>query len=302
MIRSRKILISLAPLLDLLLLLMFAQNIQLRERAKSQIKQVDLRSEAFESETIVLREKLQSQQALLQERSLTIQSLEREMVQIVANQNQERQQLEEQITSAIEKLKEENEARETLAELAQKLRIQKEAVEADAARTLDQLSRVVRGIFSSIPQETFEQLLDQLADPQQQSQLQETLQQMRGPLAGAILSHLRRVNELKKRSDVWELHIDTNEVMTIRVEGRLLPDKIRFRNAEEFQSRLMRAVRPLEDPNDLILLMLSYSNPRERMLDVAKQALDSTVEQLEEHYGRRKRVEWADLGARLESP
>ena len=252
--RPRRLHMQLTPLLDLLLIVIFAQYMDVQER-----------------ETLSLNE---ASQAIEQRNRLAAGLSE---LQLVHQQTSDRLA---QISAVAAQLQTNN------AELSRQTeQTQEELQRAVAQQQL--FGELVSELFG-VPQQTVAEALtppgaNAPASSEQHQMLQEKFRELSLQNAGRMIRHLLSYDEMRKRTDLWELHIEDTGWMTLRV-GKLQRG-FRVRTPDEFTEQLYAIYKSLPEPKSLVVIMLSWGEARG---DVREAAIRGTP--------GRHRADAAELG------
>jgi len=268
-VRRGKITLQLTPLLDLLLIVIFAQYLEMQEQARltQQTHQSDLTE-------------LQSESELVRSERTRI--------------KQERDTLKSELASAWKELD-----RQTLQSEELRQSLTRTAQERDAvAGLLPELFR--------LPPETANRLLDALADdaspipPDQIARLKAELQRLAVAQPAEAIQHLLTYDELRKRCDLWEIYLAQNGVAHLTASGKLF--RFRAETPEAFERELFDALHLLPQPKALVLILLSHGDVRAETLEAALQGLPRATERMRADQNGRTRFEYGVLGFRNLSP
>lgn len=188
----RKITFQLTPLLDLLLIVIFAQYLEMRNESRqteASAARADVRSRRAEEERSQLRDRLAGLRADLSKRRQALDDLQQKL----ATDDEQQKRLQAQRDLLARRLAEFFQMSEQ--ELTRAL---KPLFSRDAARRAAEIQKLKRRI---------EQL--RRSEPQQ------------------IVRHAVKYEELLKRCDIWEIHIDRRGVAHVSTGGK--PDTIVYR-------------------------------------------------------------------------
>ncbi len=279
--RRRRIILQLTSLLDLLLMVIFAQYIGLQEasrllvrneqakRRQAEQAQADTelaRGEAFDklrelaSALSISEQRRGDQSAKLQELS-TENLLLREKAGVI-----------EQIEQARRKA-------------AQDL----QAVGELARDSLDVNAEAVRLALADVPADDLARLLVELR------QLKD-----KGPTE--IIQYLREAAELRKRADIWEVHVAADDSIRIRVKDRVLAETLFVTSQDDFLKQVLSLLRRQEEPKSLVIILVSWSDARLDTRSHVLAGLGQIVQVLDAQWKKAKRIETAVMGFAKELP
>jgi hypothetical protein len=256
---------QLTPLLDLLLIVIFAQYLDVAEREATTIDEA--------RQAVQQREEMAGQLSQLQ-----------------VDHQQARDRL-AQLQALAAQLQEQN------AELSQQ-----------AAQTAEDLQRAIaqQQLFGDlvselfdVPQETVDAALTPPgaaapASPEQVKLLEQRFRELSLQNAGRMIRHLLSFEEMRKRTDLWEMHIDDTGWITVRAGQRT--DGFRARTAEEFSEQLYSFYKSLPQPKSLVVIMLSWGDARADVREASLRALPVVTERMRVNAGGFIRFEYAVLG------
>jgi|UniRef100_A0A7C4QTA2 hypothetical protein len=254
MLPPRKLTFQLIPLLDLLLIVVFAQYLEGRIREERQ-------AEA----TAAHRESLQRQ-------------LDEALRQLLA-------------------------LRETMAALEQRAQqADAQASELDRLRFQRDLIGEVVGEVFRVPEAMLEQVLRQrtAASPgpsaDDVAQLKTRWQSLRHERADELVQHLLTFGEMRKRIDLWELHLRENGTCLLQAGSR----RVTFRGEtpEAFATRLFEAYKTLPEAKSMVLVLLTYGDAKFMLRKAVFDGLPVALERIRLDGGHHSRFEYAVLGYR----
>lgn len=268
--RSRKLGVQLTPLLDLLLIVMFAQLLDVRGH-ESDNRQIagDVAAE---------QDRMTQQLAELEEaHSRSLSDLER-----LRDRNQA---LEEGIATST------SDAETTEARLEQALAQQRV------------LGELVTELFQ-IPEEDLAELLNEgrtppiASSPEELERLRERFREMSEQRAGQMILHLLSYEEIRKRCDVWNLHVDGQGIAEFDTGDQTFRLRV---NSTDFEEELFRLYKSIPQPKSLVIVLLTYDrDSRKPVTDTVADVMPDLLDRMREDSGDRARFEYANLGVRVE--
>lgn len=274
----RRLSLQLTPLLDMLLIIVFAQYLDMRENAhlnagKTQAAIVDL------AET---RERLK---ALLAAEELLRSQFEMERSRRVT--------AEDDAQTGRQKLKQS----ETNLERA----LQQQEVLASLMTEVFQIPpSEIQRLLSNARIPALEQ------SPQEMERVRDEFQKLSQQRRGRMIEYLLTYDEIRKRCDVWDFHVDGNGIMTMTAGERtkrirlptLANDDV---DIQQFNAEVYQWYRSLPQPKSLVVILLTYDRTaRIATMDGVRRALPELVSRMHADYLGQVRFEYADLGFRLE--
>ncbi|MCA9111252.1 MAG: hypothetical protein KDA52_14970 [Planctomycetaceae bacterium] len=262
----RRLTMQLTPLLDLLLIVIFAQFMDVREREATTVDEA--------KQAVELRFQAEAELAELQATHQQAVDALNQAAQLVAqlrSQNQELEQNSDQLQSEVER--------------------------AVAQQRL--LGELVSQLFH-IPGDTIAEVLtpaeaDQPAvTAEQRAFLEQQFRELSMQKAGRMIRHLLSYEEMRKRCDLWELHIDETGWFSLKAgkEER----GFRASTPTEFANRFYAIYKSLPEPKQLVVIMLSYGDARADVREAAIQGLPRVTERMRQDAGGTFRFEYAILG------
>ncbi|SFI25434.1 coiled-coil domain-containing protein [Planctomicrobium piriforme] len=285
MISRRRLTLQLTPLLDMLLIVVFLQYFQLRDREQT----IADESTAIVAERDQLAASQQATKAELAELMQRMAALQSRL------STTETQATEAQIAAERE--------RESLVHS-----------QTDLERSLAQqrtLGELVNQLFQISPDEVSRILNEAKApgDPQtpaEREKLKERFRDLSSKTPGRMIEHLLSYEEIRKRADIWDLHIDAKGVATLSDGQRSTRIRIPMSEegdvlTEQFVNDLFTWYRSLPQPKSLVVILLTYDrSSRIYVTESVRAALPIWVTRMQADSAGRTRFEYADLGFRLE--
>lgn len=276
MLNRRRMILQLTPLLDLLLIVVFAQYMDLQHTSQRALASIRTLSQRETERAERLRKRAEDER------------------------DDARKVRDNCLNEAAARAK-------TIAELrAEQEQLRKELADAQqaklhAVRDLEQIAKLLSELLN-IPDEVLKTALKDLP-AEGKRKIRKALEDLRGKGAHAIIRHLRKQEELKKRVDIWEIHIDDKNIITVMFNGRKSGTSFRIRNSDDFRLKLERRFRAEAEPKSLVLLLSSHSGgaTRRTRRDV-ETGLDALCKGLRARYEGKKRFEAALIGLIQKSP
>ena len=322
MIQPRRLVPQLTSLLDLLLIVIFAQYMDVEETSGQMVQAANLSAQSAQAEAeehiaaertereraererdaamrtheiavgerdAAARERdaawqerdaaAQERDAAQREHGATVETLEdtrRELTTVrtkLASTQAEVQQLHQQLTRE--------------QGLTQQVKLQAAADRGRIAHLASQMLQVPEAVFlqalTTVPKERQAELLRQF-------------KALRDKTPAALVRHLLTVDELKKRTDIWEIFLNKDDLVNIKRNSKLVVETLYFPKAAEFQAALARRVKTMEEPKVLVLFAFTWSRESTAaMEDEIRIGIHGACGELAGHY-RTKRFELADLG------
>lgn len=262
MMKSRRTVLQLTPLLDLLLIVMFSQYMVIGSSAA--------RHAAGEQERELARI------AELDEARMTL------------------LQLQQQLTLQQNELANRREHVEESADELQRLRAQQELI----GQLLKQLFRVPDAVVDSLAK-TGERDGPGLT-PSDWDALRSRLKQLAENEGTSVVQHLLTFEELRKRADLWELHLQANGIASLNAGG--LKHEFRVESAARFEQKLFEIYKSLPQVKGLVVVLVTYGDARFRDRQQMLDSLPRVLDRMREDNSGRARFEYAVLGYREQEP
>lgn len=268
--------LQLTPLLDLLLIVVFAQYMDLQQTSQRTLASIRTLS------------KRQTDRA------------QRQRTRAEGERDDARRVRDNCLNEATAKAK-------TISELrAEQDQLRKDLADAQQAklhalRDLQQIAKLLSELLN-IPDQALKTALKDLP-AEGKRKIRKALEDLRGKGAHAIIRHLRKQEELKKRVDIWEIHIGDKNILTVMFNGRKSGTGFRIRNSDDFRLKLERRFRAEPEPKSLVLLLASHSGgATRRTRRDAETGLVALCKGLRAKYEGKKRFEAALIGLIAKSP
>jgi myosin heavy subunit len=269
-VKSRRLTFQLTPLLDLLLIVIFAQFLDVRdtttEREQSTTTQLSAAQEELAGTQDQLAKILAEKNEMEADREFLRASLQ-ELKDSTSGLELERKSLEESLKRA-------HEQRDTVANL-------------------------VAALFD-LPDETINELIRTRAPenvrltPEQVKRLREEFKSFSKQNPGESVRHLLTFEEMRKRCDIWELYI--NDTGKTFFSGSGQSHTFRAETAEEFADELYERYKTLPQPKSLVIILLSYGDVKASVYEAAIDGLPIVAERMRTDQSGRSRFEYAVLG------
>lgn len=320
----RRVILQMTPLLDLLLVVIFAQYMDMRNSSRNIVQRA-----RHASLTTLKRERSRSHDAVSEaqdridkERDLRKRAqAERDLVfaqskvattqlaplaaknEILKYKNARLQKDLEQLAKAnvelAKKIKDDG-AAERLAEMKRRREAERLAL-LKAQKDLDEIGRVVRDMFSMDEDVMKAALVGRPAG--ETAKILAELRTIRsGTKAAAMIHHLRKTVELRKRCDFWEFHIFPDNSVRIKIRGQVVEPKLFFQTLDDFTHQVLTLIKRQEDPKDLIIILVSYSDAQYGTISRVEKGLDKVMTILDTFWKRTRRLHVSNLGYTEKAP
>lgn len=209
----------------------------------------------------------------------------------------------------------------TLASEAEQLRLRNAALEGaqlqseqrlqQAANRQQAMGTLLKAMFQ-LSEEELAGVLDAARTspvgetPGRLQALRDKVREMGNASPERMVRHLLTMDEIRKRCDVWELHIDRESVAILDTGDRTPRLRINLSEGEDadirrFADELVAIYRTLPQPKSLVIILLTYDRgTRLTVSEGVAAALPKVVDTMRQASGGLTRFEFADLGVRLE--
>lgn len=287
MISRQRLTFQLTPLLDLLLIVIFAQfmdtqetTARIEQRSEQQVMQAEQTAKT-------LREEQQTVQKELAE-------LKRSKQQVVLDAMQaEQNALKMQDQARVSQQLAEKQSRE-LSEQLEQTREQRDLV-----------GEMVQQLFQ-LPDALLDPLLNAKPDPDSEQtkaeieRIKKQLQELAGGKAIDVVKHFLTYDELTKRSDIWELYLTENGIFRLKIGDQ--STEFRADSPQAFVDRFYAVYKTVPQPKSLVIILFSYGDARASLRFAATQGLPLVAERMRTDSSGRTRYEYAVMGFTPERP
>ena len=289
MISRRRMVFQLTALLDLLLVVLFAQYMEtqevtrraIRSEASRRAKEASLRIAAEKLTRVTEAERQESEK--LKKSALADRSQLTDQIEKLTADNQ---RLQSSLTRAQAKLGEEHEGR---------VEDQKRSAEE-----LAQISEIFRERLNIDPK-TLNAYLDG-ASPGERDKFLEEMQRLKGARSASVVQYLRATVEFKKMCNLWEIHIFDDNSVRLRFDGKDYGKRIFPGSSNDFANQFIEAARDNGEPRSLVVVLLTWSDADRKTRDEVSTGLQEATTVLRTAWGNTKRIEVSKLGFSPEAP
>ncbi|QDT44756.1 hypothetical protein Pan241w_48720 [Gimesia alba] len=287
MISRRRLTFQLTPLLDLLLIVIFAQfmdtqetTARIEQRAEQQIEQAESKAKKYSE----LSDAAQQKSIALAEQNAQVARKAEQSKQAAA-------ELEQRMRTMQQLSEKKNQ------ELSEQLKV--------AQEQRNRVGELVQELFQ-LPDSLVDPLLKSKSDPDSEQtkakieQIRKQLQDLAGARAEDVIKHFLTYDELTKRSDIWELYLTENGVFRLKI-GKQTID-FRADSPEEFVDRVYSFYKTVPQPKSLVIILFSYGDAKASVRFAATQGLPLVAERMRADSSGRTRYEYAVMGFAPEKP
>ena len=266
---------QLTPLLDLLLIVVFAQFLEGRQADETRAERAEER----------LEETLEELRVRDDERTAAVQTERRELAD-----------LKETLTERNARLRAERDRAVELARAAARTAQDVTGAADRSANLMAELLDVPTAIAAELKPEPRSDAAQDLAAAR------ERIARLRDQKGFEVLRFLVGYEELLKRAEVWTLHVRGGGFVALstgsRVELLRLEADGQQERAEEFVRKLFAATKILPQPKGLVVILVSFDRTaRAGVYQPVLDGLGEAVRRLETDQGGRTQYEFAVLGA-----
>jgi len=269
----RRMTFQLTPLLDLLLIVIFAQFMEVQQKAESAQSEVAAQKQQlvqqFEAGKAELVQQFESGKAELERQTA---DLQRKVALQSEGLAQTRERYNEHYKSILQQHHQSGQA---------------------LAATLNLPGTVMEEILR----------LRNTGNPTDATNLQNAMERLKElmPQRGAeILEFMLRYDEMQKHVSVWELHIQDNG-QALLSDGEQ-SQTVSFATPEEFVMRTFQASKSFSEPKPLVIILLTYGDTQAGQLSRAVNGMPPLVEQLRKDAGNTRWFDFSLMGFRPAGP
>jgi myosin heavy subunit len=274
MMLPRKLTFQLTPLLDLLLIVIFAQYMEVQDTTEHRANEST--AQLTETQTTLSATEQQLQQAM-QAHDRSVDELE------VARER-------------FAKL--ESESRKSSDEFASnKLALEKSLDQARQQRDL--VGKLSVELFQLPEQSVRDVIRERMRDEpflseQEIEQLLEQYQEMSQQRGSQMVKHLLTYEELRKRCDIWQVYVAGNGKASFTANDQT--SEFRSGSPDDFAIKMFARYKALPQPKSLVIILLSHGNLSLERYDSVTIGLTMATERMRTDSNGRTRFEYANLG------
>ena len=262
--RPAQLRFQLTPLLDLLLIVIFAQYLEVQETTHREVNAIQ---QETSRELADVRQQYEQADAKWKSARNEIDELRTELDDARQTARVHRAKLEDQLAAEFQQ-------RSQLGEMVSKL--------FDVSSEL--IERAMQPITTENP----------LRSKEERQRLKEMLQQASQVHGPEIIKHLLTFDELNKRCDVWEIHLADNDDIHLTVND--YQTVFTARNADEFSQKLFEQYKLLPQPKSLVVILVSFGDATAVVRETVRDALPRVIERMQADSSGRTRFEYTVIG------
>ena len=263
---QRRLTFQLAPLVDLLLIVIFAQYMEVQQSEANGRAELDKERQALQGEISAERARLAGE-LRAQQRSLE------------ADYHRRSEELENK--------------REAYSEQFKQILRQHQQAGETLADSLNLPGRLMEQVLR----------LKQIGNPEEAAALSEAVESLRSELdvrGERMIQFLRRYDEMQKHVTIWDVYLqDNGQAVVSDGDEQTL---VSFTSSEEFASRCMMATKGFTEPKPLVIILLSWGSTQAGQRQRATRAMPLLMEQLRRDAGNTRWFDYSLMGYRLARP
>jgi hypothetical protein len=265
----RRITLQLVSLFDLLIIVVFAQYLDVGQRSRDAMARGEAEMRELRAEVDSLRETRRTEAESLAAKEAERKTLERDLATL---------------TTARDRLRDRALELERMADdVRDDLRVAGDVLVGVMDRNRDEIETLIRA--------------NKAAD---QTAAKEELDRLAAGRSAAAARHLMTWGELRKRVDLWQIHMGDDGVANFRTTDRTL--RFRAKTSTQFEAEMVRGFRELPQQKILVLMLLSWGDVDLATRNAATQGLERVAIRLREETDRRSRFDLAVLGFLPDGP
>lgn len=269
MVVRRRMILQLTSLVDLLFIVMFLQYMELQDATSRQVR--------AESSRRVHAETARKDADRLKNSALANTA---DMTQRLADLQSENRQLQDQLKEA--------EKKAAVATVGPRPDQQRPSADLKA------IAAAVKDILGIAPDALTAAISS--APQAEQAKLRQRIEELRNKPPAQIIKHLRETAELKKYCEIWEVHVNSDESVMLKIAGEDAGDRFFIRSADEFANRLVSAARDHGEPKSLVIICITWADADLTTRQNVLKGAGFAVIALKPEWGGTKRIEVAKLG------
>ncbi|MEZ5949063.1 MAG: hypothetical protein R3C12_07585 [Planctomycetaceae bacterium] len=270
MISAKRLSLQLTPLLDLLLIVIFAQYLEIEQKSTAESEAQAAREARQQFELRQSREQLKFTQDVLAATRAFHDNTEQQLAELKNQQQASRDEQQDLLT----KLSEVGSQRDRIVSAL------KQAFAGSSEEIVQLLEQLAHspGTPQPISPESIQKLADQVAQAPPRD------------LALLLLAY----EEIRKRCDIWELHLDSQGIFTL-FDGNTR-HSFRASSAEDFQRRLFDLYKSLPQAKSLVILLVSYGEVRADLRQNMLMSMPIVTDRMRNDASGLTRFEYAVIG------
>ena len=254
---GRRFQFQLTPLLDLLLIVIFAQYLDVKQQAD--VKSVRVEQQLIERQAALEAANAQQRAALAAQR--------------------------EELAAARGQIQQENaELRGRVADVVEQQRRAANIMAEIFAVPPELVDEALKPLPADAPPRT----------PADVERLRRRFKELANLRGQSVIEHLLTYEELRKRADVWSVRIDASGELLLSAGDR--SQRFRAGTPNQFADRLYERYKTLPTPKGLVILLVSYGDARADIRQAVLLGLPEAIRQMRDDQLGRTQFEYAVLG------
>ncbi|MCA8987746.1 MAG: hypothetical protein KDA78_08915 [Planctomycetaceae bacterium] len=273
MFQSKRLSLQLTPLLDLLLIVIFAQYLEIEQSSHADTDQNAAQIARLEFQLAEVNKDLEFTKSVLQESQKQRFSLEADADSIREQAGASAEKMNQQISEVTAQ-------RDRIVEGLRK------AFENSSSEVRELLEAIVQGSTPPRP-----------IQPEDVSALAESLATAR---PRDLATYLLAYHEIRKRCDIWNVHINEQEVIEVTIGEQKFP--LRASSTEDFQQQFFNLYKSLPQTKGLVIILVSYGEVRATVRQQVLLGLPAIADRMRDDSAGRTRFEYAVVGYLPQEP
>ena len=254
----RKVTLQLTPLLDLMLIVIFAQFMDVRQNARRELQAA--RSAIEQSEDV---------STSAQRDRKTLDRLTADYRQLASDKS-------------------------TLETQSEKQRVDLSAALSQARAERDRIADLAAELLQ-VSDETLNRILS-TTNADERAKLMKSVRNIPDARAADLVKQLLTIDELRKSCDVWDVYVDDNSVVRATCRGDAT--SFRADTPKEFEQKLFEWSRTLPPPRSVVVVQLTWSDATARAREAARIGLITTLDRMRADRNGRTLFEYVTVGFR----
>jgi len=149
--------------------------------------------------------------------------------------------------------------------------VRQKEVEEKAAKKEQQIGEAVREMLQEVDTDVVAKQL-RGADGDQFQRLMGELNEAKGKNAAQVVQMLRKSSELRKRCDIWEVHL--YEAGSVRIKGPDVEETVTPSGKDELTNQFMKLTKKSAEPKSLVIILFTHENATVGAFSNVEEGLD----------------------------
>jgi multidrug efflux pump subunit AcrA (membrane-fusion protein) len=124
-------------------------------------------------------------------------------------------------------------------------------------------------------------------------------QQLAQASPGKIIRHVLTYEEVIKRTDLWDMHVTSQNLIVLKTPSRTV--EFRASTPQEFTTQVFSLYKSISQPKGLVIILYSYGDARADVRQAVEQGIPMVTERMRADAGTLTRFEYANLGFQEQS-